>query len=81
MARQCTSACTVVPIREAKQGVACLGEQARRGRTVGVRVTEAEAEELREREQGKIRCPMREINNDRPLVGAWVVDGRDEAQM
>ena len=59
----------------------CLGEQVRRGRTVGVRVTEAAAEELREREQGKIPCPMREINNDRPLVGAWVVDGRDEAQM
>ncbi len=32
----------------------CLGEQVRRGRTVGVRVTEAAAEELREREQGKI---------------------------
>ena len=29
-----------------------------------------------EREQGKIRCPMREINNDRRFVGAWVVDGR-----
>ena len=29
-----------------------LGEEERRGRTVGVRVTEAEAEELRERAQG-----------------------------
>ena len=29
-----------------------LGEQERRGRTVGVRVTEAEAEELQERAQG-----------------------------
>ena len=28
-----------------------LGEEERRGRTVGVRVTEAEAEELRERAQ------------------------------
>ena len=29
-----------------------------------------------EREQGKIRCPMREINNDRRSRGERVVDGR-----
>ena len=29
-----------------------------------------------EREQGKIQCRQREINNDRRSVGAWVVDGR-----